>query len=231
MISLVIFDFDDTITDNRLYDFRAFQIPAKSLNIEIPSKKSITNMRKRGFLAKDIMLHHLKKNKNEVKLSDFLIARSNFINNEQSMHYLKLKNELRAVLQYIQRKKIKCVMCTTRKNKRDVRKFLINKKIDHYFKKTYFMENLGFKIDNLFLENRILIKHSLLKNILKDQKLNSTQVLYVGNSFEDLEAVKKMNISFIYYQNDYLEKYHNKEIKKISNMKDLKNELKVLVSG
>ena len=56
MTHLVIFDFDDTLTDNRFLDYQAFSIPCKKLGLPIPKSQKITNLRKKGFLAKDIML-------------------------------------------------------------------------------------------------------------------------------------------------------------------------------
>lgn len=36
MINLIIFDFDDTITDNQNLDFHAFRIASKEFKLKIP---------------------------------------------------------------------------------------------------------------------------------------------------------------------------------------------------
>ena len=98
MINLVILDFDDTITDNRLLDFKAFETPCKNLNIPPPSFKMISSSRKKGLLAKDIMQKHLKKIGKSNLLSDFLSKRDTFLSDSKSMYHLQLKKHVIPVL-------------------------------------------------------------------------------------------------------------------------------------
>jgi len=43
MTHLVIFDFDDTLTDNRFLDYQAFSIPCKKLGLPIPVTSTFTS--------------------------------------------------------------------------------------------------------------------------------------------------------------------------------------------
>lgn len=229
MINLIILDFDDTITDNRLLDFKAFETPCKSLGIPPPSLKMISSSRKKGLLAKEIMQKHLKKIGKSNLLNDFLSKRDTFLSDLKSMYHLQLKKHVIQVLSFLKRKKIKCILCSARKNKQMVKSFLKYNKIDSYFFATYFMHDLGFVIDNIVRSNRVLIKTSLLKQIIKDEHIDPQRVLYVGNSSEDLEAATLLKMPFVYMENDYLNKESDLDMTRISNMLDLKQQIQSLV--
>ncbi|MBI4131366.1 MAG: HAD family hydrolase, partial [Nitrosarchaeum sp.] len=129
----------------------------------------------------------------------------------------------------LKRKNIKCILCSARKNKQMVKSFLKYNEIDSYFSATYFMHDLGFVIDNIVRSNRVLIKTSLLKQIIKDEHIDPQRVLYVGNSSEDFEAATLLQIPFVYVENDYLNKESDLDIIRISNMLDLKQQIQSLV--
>ena len=57
------------------------------------------------------------------------------------------------------------------------------------------------------------------------KKLNPKEMIFVGNSIDDLTTSKNMKIPFIYFQNSYLEKNTTKKIIKVKNMKCLQKEL------
>ena len=54
MTKLIIFDFDDTITDNFLLDFKSFYFTCKKFGIKCPTKNKILKFRLEGLLANDI---------------------------------------------------------------------------------------------------------------------------------------------------------------------------------
>ena len=229
MINLVILDFDDTITDNRLLDFKAFETPCKNLSIAPPSLQMISSSRKKGLLARDIMQKHLRKIRKSNLLNDFLSRRDTFLSDSKSMYHLQLKKHVIQVLVLLKRKKIKCSLCSARKNKQMVKSFLKYNKIDSYFFTKYFMHDVGFVIDNIVRSNRILIKTSLLKQIIKDERINPQRVLYVGNSSEDYEAATRLKIPFVYMENHYLDKESGLDLNRVGNMFDLKQKIQSLV--
>ncbi len=225
MIRLVIFDFDDTLTDNRFLDYRAFLIPCKKLGLPIPPLHRVTNLRKKGYLAKDIMMIYLKQHKKEQLIQQFLDKRSKFLNSKKSLNYLKIKENTKSILYFLKRKKISCVLCTARKNKKYVLNFLAKNEILSYFSNVYFMEDLKFSIDNLDASNRVLIKNILVRKIIKNEKLKPTEMIFIGNSVDDIVTSKNMKIPFIYYQNSYLDQNTSKKIIKVKSMKNLQNKL------
>ncbi|GEM_PF-5034158 len=229
MINLVILDFDDTITDNRLLDFKAFETPCKNLGIIPPSPQTISSSRKKGLLAKDIIQKHLRKIGKLNFLNDFLSRRDMFLSDSKSMYHIQLKKHIISVLSLLKRKKIKCILCSARKNKQMVKAFLKYSKTDSYFFTTYFMQDMGFVLDNIVRSNRILIKTSLLRQIIKDECIDPQRILYVGNSSEDFEAATRLKIPFVYMENHYLDKESHLDLNRVSNMLDLKQKIQSLV--
>ena len=86
MIQLVIFDFDDTIIDNRFSDYQGFIIPCQKLKLFNPPLKEIYHLRKEGVLAKDIVLRLSKKHEKKFSIEKFLAIRRIFINGTNSNH-------------------------------------------------------------------------------------------------------------------------------------------------
>ena len=148
MIKLIIFDFDDTITDNVLLDYNAFLFPCKKLKIPCPNKSLIRSLRKRGFLAKEIIQYN-SQIKNKYTVKTFLKERNNFLSDKNSFKFLKLKTNTKFLLYNLKRKNIKCILCTARKNKKTVMNFIKKNQISSYFSKFYFMEDLELSVDNL----------------------------------------------------------------------------------
>ena len=99
MIRLIIFDFDDTIIDNSFLDYNAFVTPCKQLKIKIPQQKEFIKLRKKGLVAKEIMIKILKKQNKEEMLSGYLELRTKFLFKE-SLKYLILKKNTKSLLNY-----------------------------------------------------------------------------------------------------------------------------------
>ncbi len=221
MISLAIFDFDDTLVDNNILDYKAFEFPCKNLGLKPPTKDKIKHMRKNGFLAKQIMQHHLRNSKKKNLLDIYLQERKKFLQLE-SINYLKLKPNTKHLLEFFKKNKIICVLSTANKNKLMVLDFLKKNYTSIYFSDVLFMDDLGFKLDNSESSNRILIKSSLIKKTIKNYPYSRSQIIFIGNSIEDYESAKKLRISFIYFQNNHLPKVTNKRFIVVHSMIELK---------
>lgn len=222
MIKLIIFDFDDTITDNSKLDLYSFLIPCKKLNLKEPTTTMITSLRKKGYLAKDIVKKIIQYKSQQFLYNEFIRIRNEYLESKMSLSYMKLQNNTKFLLYTLQQKKIPCVLASANKDKNKVLRFLQINNIKKYFSKTYFMDDLCFKIDNSNEENRFLIKKSLLHKIIKHRSINHNEIIYVGNSIEDIEAANYFRLSFVYYQNRYLKKLDKYDVIKTDNMKNLK---------
>jgi len=202
MIRLIIFDFDDTITDNFLLDLKSFYFTCKQFDVKLPTKNKILKFRREGLLASDIS-KHLVGNSNKIDLDSFIIHRKKFLENN-SVKYLRLKKNIKKLFSFIKTKEIKIVICSANKHKFIIEDFLKINKIFHKFSKILTMAELGFTIDNSSFSNRVLIKKSLLHNVLKKFNVSTNEIVFVGNSLEDLQSANYFGIPFIYFQNNYL---------------------------
>ena len=202
MIRLIIFDFDDTITDNFLLDLKSFYFTCKQFDVKLPTKNKILKFRRAGLLANDIS-KQLVGNSDKIDLDSFITYRKRFLENN-SVKYLRLKKNIKKLFSFIKTKEIKIVICSANKHKFIIEDFLKINKIFHKFSKILTMAELGFTIDNSSFSNRVLIKKSLLHNILKKFNISTNEIVFVGNSLEDLQSANYFGIPFIYFQNNYL---------------------------
>jgi phosphoglycolate phosphatase-like HAD superfamily hydrolase len=223
MNQIIIFDFDDTLIDNRLSDYQGFIIPCIELGIQPPSQKIIYKLRKEGLLAKDIVKQIIHDN-NKKYQKEFLRKRQNFINDTKSNKYFRLKRNTRDLLKYLKNKNFTCVICSIRKNDEIIENFLVNKKLLEYFENIYLTNNLNSKIEINSVINRTIIKKKLIQEILKKYSNKNSEVIFIGNAEEDLNAAKSTKVKFIFYKNSYMPnnpKINLKNVNKIKTMKEL----------
>lgn len=219
MKNLIIFDFDDTIVDNSKLDYMGFKIPCTNLNLDYPNPSILKKYRKKGMIAEKIIELYTDDNKKIIK---FLEQRKIFLNNN-SNKYLKIRPYSKVVLKKLINSNNELLICTANSNPKNIRTFLEKNNLDGLFKNLYSIQNLVFKIDNNNFENRILIKTSLLKFIIKNKKNSYHKLFYIGNSLEDFKAAKKLKINFIYFINPYLPKPNLKNLLKINEFKQILN--------
>lgn len=227
MIKIVIFDFDDTLVDNRQLDYEGFVIPCTQLGLKIPKPQEISKFRMKGLLAEDIARFLISKN-NKKTLNKFLSIRRNFLENQESIKFIHLKKDVKTILSLLKSKKIKCYLCSVRNNKKVLINFFKKTKILQYFSRIYISEDLDFKIDNLHESNRILIKSSLLHKIVKESNFPKNEIFFIGDSIDDLKAAKNNHISFINIINPYQKKkILNMHLNTIKNMNELGKKLSI----
>lgn len=228
MIRVVIFDFDDTLIDNRVSDYQGFLIPCIRLGLPLPTVREIYCFRKKGLLAKDIAKHILNYSEKYFLLDRFLSIRRNFINGTNSNRYFRLKKQTKLLLKFLKRKEIKCFICSVRKNRKLVHGFLKNEKILKYFKEINLAGDLSFDIKNNTPLKRALIKSSLIRKIMKDYSLKPDEVVYVGNAKEDIKSGLNTRVKFVFYKNSYmpnLPELNLQNIIKVTNMNGLREKI------
>ncbi len=216
MKNRVIFDFDDTIVDNSKLDYLGFKVPSQKLGINYPSKLKLNEHRKKGLTAKEIIKISLN---DEKTIVDFLKHRKIFLKNKSS-DYLKIKPFSNLVFQKLIKSNQELILCTVNNNPKMIKKFLKENNIKKYFVKIYTVNNLDILIENDNRSNRILLKTSLLRSIIKNSK-EFNNLIYVGNSLEDYYSAKILKIKFIYFLNPYLPNPKIKNLNKVSTMKQL----------
>jgi len=217
MYNYIVFDFDDTITYNDVLDYMSFKISCNKLDFLHTSKNKIVKLRQKGFLAKSIIKKIVGSQKNVKK---FLEYRKKFLL-KNSLQYLKLRPNCKAVLSNLHKSKYNLILCSANTNAPMVKAFLKKNGLFELFTGIFFIKNLGFVLDNSIKSNRILIKSSILHYIITKYQLSLNEILYIGNSIEDYESAKIMKINFIFLKTPYLPKIKMRYIKSISSLNDL----------
>lgn len=220
MYNYIVFDFDDTITYNNILDYMSFKITCNKLGILHPSINKIVKLRRRGFLAKNIIKKIIGSQKNEKSVGRFLEYRKKFLL-KNSLQYLKLRPRCKAVLSNLHKSKYNLILCSANTNAPMVKAFLKKNGLFELFTGIFFIKNLGFVLDNSIKSNRILIKSSILHYIITKYQLSLNEILYIGNSIEDYESAKIMKINFIFLKTPYLPEIKMRYIKSISSLNDL----------
>lgn len=224
MIKAVIFDFDDTIINNSSLDYEGFIRPCKELGIPTPDFKRIMYFRKKRLLARGIALKIQEHTKKKFSISKFISLRNEFLQSKESTPFLNLNTGTRNLLSFLKSKKIRCFLCSIRKNKKIIIDFLVKNDIRDYFSGIYLMNDIGPDLDNSYPSNRVLIKNSLIHKIIKDQLISNSNVVFIGNSEDDYNSALNMHVKFIYYENLYIGNTVKGAVK-VQNMKSLKRKL------
>ena len=86
---------------------------------------------------------------------------------KESIKYLILKKNTKSLLNYLKKSSMKLVICSANNNKKRTIKFIKKNNLRSKFSNILFMDDLNFHIDNQQKNNRILIKSSLLRHIIK----------------------------------------------------------------
>ncbi len=223
----VIFDFDDTLVNNYPLDFESFRYTCEYFGIQSPSKNDIHKQRKKGLIAKKIIMEILSKSKKSFNVNDFLDYRRNFLTSPESNSFLELRKDAKSLLSYLEKNGVKCYLCSIRSDKKLITNFLKKKNISKYFSKILTPSDLRINLDSNNFSNRVLIKNSLIKNILK--KRQTDNFIFIGDSQEDLISANNFFIEFILFKKDYFNNEFGHDVMMVSDMKILKNKLKQLL--
>jgi len=225
MIRLVIFDFDDTIIDNKNLDYQSFKQISSELGGYIPTRQEIFDLRKKNFLAIDIIHWLVKKSKNRYSIKHFWRKRINFLGSINSLEYLSLRPYVKYLLQKLQKNQVIVVIATLRKNKNFLEIFLKKEGISHHIDLIYNLKDN--KIETRKSSNAIKIKQNMIKLIQKSYGLKSNEILSIGDSLADYEAAKRCKINHVILKTD--KKFKKISTKNISTSKELNSRIESII--
>jgi phosphoglycolate phosphatase-like HAD superfamily hydrolase len=194
MIKLVIFDFDDTLIDNQILDYQSFKVISLSKNLPYPTKNELTYLRKNNYLASDIVSWISSKSTIEFNKKLFLKNRRIFLQNKNSINYLKIHSHVKNTFRFLKVHEIKIIICSLRTKKKIIELFLEKNKLSDYV--DVIINNECNKLQNLNKKQPKNIKNILFKKILKTFTLKNSEVLSIGDSLIDENAAKKNHIAY-----------------------------------
>lgn len=224
MIKIIILDFDDTLIDNKLFDFQSFKQTSIKLDYYVPKLAEISNLRKKYFLAKEIIKWLIKKSKNNNAIK-FWEEREKFLESKESLKYISLRPYSRLFLKKLKKRNIIVIIATLRKNKKILEMFLKKEHISCYIDSIY---NLKYnKIETRKFSNAIKIKQNMIKQIQKSYDLKSNEIFSIGDSLADYEAARKCKINHVILKID--KKFHKISPKNVFSFKELNSRIESII--
>jgi len=219
MIKIIILDFDDTLINNKLLDFQSFKQTSIKLDYYVPKLVEISNLRKKNFLAKEIIKCIIKKSKNNNTIK-FWEERKKFLESKESLKYISLRPHSKVFLKKLKKHNIIVIIATLRKNKKILELFFEKERAMSYIDSIF---NLKDKtIDRRKLSNAIKIKNDLYNQILKSYNFKSNEILSIGDSKADYKAAKSFKINHIILEINSFNQKNSKN--QFSNFKELNNQ-------
>jgi len=174
-IKLVIFDFDGTIADT-------FKFGVKISNSLAPKFKY-------NLITEDTEEHYRGKSAQEIlKEAGISFFKLPFVATRFQIEFSKVINELlpcEGIIDVINSLKDKYELgIITSNSGKNVDRFLENHKLTNIF---------SFIISN----KKLFGKAKTFKKIIKEKKINTEEVIYIGDESRDIEAAKKNNVKII----------------------------------
>jgi phosphoglycolate phosphatase-like HAD superfamily hydrolase len=186
-VKAVIFDFDDTLTDNKRLDLESFRYLGRILGLYVPSAREIKELRK-TLLAKDIISWMIKKSARSVPLDLCLKIRNDFLRKENE-RLIIVKPKVRSALQKLKSEGCSLFIATTRTDIGPVKAILRKHRVERFFKNVYSKDS-GDKID-------------IYKKILLDPNLVPGECMVVSNSFQDLSQALDLGMKAVGVHGSY----------------------------
>jgi len=195
MIKLIIFDFDDTLIDNKILDFQSFKQISIKLDGYVPNITEITKLREKNFSARTIIKWLFKKSRRKYNTKKFWEERVKFLESKNSLKYISLRPYSKILLRKLKKHNITIVICTLRKNKKNLELFLDKETIKPFIDSIFNLKDKTIETRNL--SNAIKIKQELFNLIMKSYNFNSNEILSIGDSYADYEAARRNKIYHI----------------------------------
>ena len=207
-LKLIIFDLDDTLTDNKLLDLESFRYLSRSFELYVPKMREISWLRRKSFLAKDIISWMINKSSKSISIEACITMRNRFLQQQDNQGFIKLKPNLVNTLKKLKSKGYLLIIVTSRTKTDSLEAFLQIFNLKQYFTNVY-DKNSG-------------TKGAIYKSILQASKLKPSEFLVVSNTLEDLLPAKLLGMNCIGIQGSYgFDAALQKEVKVITNLTEL----------
>ena len=201
---VIVFDFDDTLTDNKVLDLLSFQYLSSSLGLHMPTRQEIKELRCKSMLAKDIITWMIEKSAKSVQVEHCMKMRDEFLKGKESAALIRIKKRVYSTL-----KKLKAqgytLLVATRKDVTQLKPILESHKLRGFFQGLY--------------ANSSEDKTSIYQKILHDFNLLPSECLVVSNSFQDLLPALDLGMKAVGIEGSY--GVDQALVEKVSVMQDL----------
>lgn len=200
---LVLVDFDDTLIDNTNLDLDSFRHIAKLHNLVNIEDNIIIKWRKNGMLARNILKHLLKNQKN-ISLNNCIKIRLDYLKKGGGgINLVRIRTGAITTLQEIKKRGYFVAVITSRENKIIVRKIIKNLQLSSYIDSIYCASDI--QNNKIELKDCIELKKHLYNLALQEYlpKIKKQKVIAIGNLKADIIAAKKLKIKPIAIKGSY----------------------------
>lgn len=188
-VNVVIFDFDDTLTDNKILDLESFRYLSSNLGLYMPSGQEIKELRCKSLLAKDIISWMIERSAKSVPLDLCIKMRDEFLKGKESQRFIRIKPKSRSILQKLKSQGYVLLIATSRTDTGPLKTILQSHKLAGFFKNVY-TNNSGDKTN-------------VYQKILRDLDLLPSECLVVSNSFQDLLPALSLGMKVVGIKGSY----------------------------
>ena len=180
---LIIFDFDDTLTDNTLRDVESFNFIIRKFNLPKIDFNQIIRWRSYGMISRNILKRLLQSNEKSL-LERCINARLNYLNKLYVYtNFVKLKPDVIRTLDILKKKNHILVVNSAQSDYKILTKLLSRFRIHRYFKKVY-----GKK------DRRLVMKTT--KDILEFKRITYKRILLDFNELKIKSIMIKGSFRF-----------------------------------
>jgi FMN phosphatase YigB (HAD superfamily) len=185
---VVVFDFDDTLTDNKLLDLRSFQYLSSRLGLYMPTRQEIKELRYKSMLAKDIITWMIEKSAKSVQVELLMKLRNEFLNGKESEGLIRIKPKAYSTLKKLKSQGYTLLVATRQKLVHLV-PILERRRLKDFFQGLY--------------TNSSEDKTSIYQKILQDFNLLPSECIVVSNLFQDLLPALDLGIKAVGIEGSY----------------------------
>lgn len=216
---LIIFDFDDTLTDNSERDYQSFLHVIETYNLKPIEKDIILSWRRTGKSSSFIIKKLVADETNNFE--KYLNCRSEFLSSISSYtNFVSLKNCTLEILSQLHSTNLILVLNSLQFQPKIFLNVLEHFKIKQFFKKI--ISRSLSSSENSF-QNRSILKKSMYQDIMSEFELiDKDDILIIGNLFSDIIPANELNIdSFMIegsFSFDMSQNYPCKKILKLKNI-------------
>lgn len=216
---LIIFDFDDTLTDNSERDYQSFLHVIETYNLKPIEKDIILSWRRTGKSSSFIIKKLVADETNNFE--KYLNCRSEFLSSISSYtNFVSLKNCTLEILSQLHSTNLILVLNSLQPQHKILLNVLEHFKIKQFFKKI--ISRSLSSSENSF-QNRSILKKSMYQDIMSEFELiDKDDILIIGNLFSDIIPANELNIdSFMIEGSFSFDMSQNYPCKKISKLKNI----------
>ena len=168
----IFFDFDGTIADTEIINFKIFEQLADKYNLKRISYDELIHIKKMS--ARQLIDYlHVKKRK-----LPFILRRGKKLLNQNIRNVELCKDNFIDIATILKSKGVKLAIITSN-SRRNVKSFLQKHK---------------FYCFDFIISSSLFGKEHKIRKIIKRERLNLDEVLYVGDEIRDIAAAKSSNI-------------------------------------